>query len=171
MLHKRHSKQRNPVPEGRAVLLDRAASQPWHFLHSSYQGKQSGEGALRKQTAQQSWECCWSLELQPKGTSAFPRPTISQKFSLPTTRDLILIEWVALPQATLCLFCHRLRELACSSSSFPALAISPGKKIKQISVAQHHHLLQSWSISSAGSQELLLYFTLMLGRRLTDTTR
>lgn len=127
-------------------------------------------GRCTQETAQQSWECCWSLELQPKGTSAFPRPMISQKFSLPTTRDLILIKWVALPQATLCLFCHRLQELACSSSSFPALAISPGKKIKQISVAQHH-LLQSWSISSAGSQELLLYFTLMLGRRLTDTTR
>lgn len=142
MLHKKHSKQRNLVPNGNAGLLDRAASQPWHFLRSSYQGKLSGEGALRNQTAQQSWECCWSLELQPKGTSGFTEPTISKKSSLPTTRDSILIEWMALPQATLCLLCHRLQELASSSSSFPTLAISPGIKIKQISVASSSPVLE-----------------------------
>lgn len=146
------------------MLLDRAAAQLWHFLLSSYKGNCLG----KVQTAQQGWQCCWRLQLQPKGASACPESLIPKKFFLPTRRDLILIEWMVLPQATLFLLCHRLQELACSSSSFPALAISSGIKIKQISAAQHH-LLQSWSISSAVSQEPLLYFTLILGRRLMYT--
>lgn len=132
--------------------------------YSAPQGKLSGEGA--DSTAG------LAVLLEPaaaaKGNFSLPRIQIPKKFCLPTRGDLILIEWMAVPQATLFLLCHRLQELACSSSSFPALAISPGIKIKQISVAQHH-LLQSWSISSAVSQEPLLYFTLILGTRLMYT--
>lgn len=78
------------------------------------------------------WNCS-QRELQASQNQPFPKSSPSPHQE---------IERMSLPQATLCLLCHRLQELASSSSSFPALAISPGIKIKQISVASSSPVLE-----------------------------